>query len=186
MQRKDNDDQDTTANVKAAKRKRRPTNDSTVVVERKIKKHKLSKRANVVCTTADEMVRAACLNIHNADRLDLMEWSEAVLLCLASPTAYDELDRLSWSAARTICDDNEWSVKIASAIKHHMSRGDTLNTLLSRNRQEKVHRKYLTAAQTDMFYATPHVNIKLLKSYVPVIQVHARTKFNKTLLHKRN
>lgn len=185
IQRKNNEDgQDTTA----PKHKRRPANESTVVAERRKinKKSSQSRRPDVVCTTADEMVRAACLNIHNSESIKMMEWSEAVMLCLASPTAYDELDRLSWSAVQTICNDNEWSVKIASAIKQHMSRGDTLNTLLSRNRREKVQKKYLTADHTDMFYAIPEVNMKLLKSYVPVIQVHARTKFNKALLHKRN
>lgn len=166
--------------------KKRVTNDDAAVVEHKANKHKRQKRVAVVCTTADEMVRAACLNIHNTDSIDMMEWSEAVLLCLASPTAYDVLDRLSWSDVQTICADNEWSVKIASAIKHHISRSDTLNTLLCRNRREKVQRRYLTAAQTDMFYATPHVNMKLLKTYIPLIQVHARTKFNKALLHTRS
>lgn len=174
----------------AKKHKRRVTNDDddddAAVVEHKANKHKRKKRTAVVCTTADEMVRAACLNIHNTDSIDMMEWSEAVLLCLASPTAYDVLDRLSWSDVQTICADNEWSVKIASAIKHHISRSDTLNTLLCRNRREKVQRRYLTAAQTDMFYATPHVNMKLLKTYIPLIQVHARTKFNKALLHTRS
>lgn len=188
IQRKDNKNcQDkTTTTTTTTKHRRRPANESAFVAKRKINNNTShSKRPDVVCTTADEMVRAACLNIHNSDSIDMMEWSEAVMLCLASPTAYDELDRLSWSAVQTICHDNEWSVKIASAIKQHMSRGDTLNTLLSRNRREKVQKKYLTADQTDMFSAVPQVNMKLLKSYVPVIQVHARTKFNKALLHKR-
>ena len=32
----------------------------------------------------------------------------------------------------------------------------------------------------------PYVNMKLLKTYSPIIQVHARTKFNKVMSHPRS
>lgn len=134
-------------------------------------------RPTVACDTADEMVRQACLNIHNADSIDVMEWSEAVLLCLASPRMSDVLERLSWADVQSECAIYEWTVTIASAIKLHLSRGDTLVTLFKRNRLQKVKNSYLNY-EASMFCTTPRVDTTLLRQFRPPIHNHTRMKLN--------
>lgn len=134
-------------------------------------------RPTVACDTANEMVRQACLNIHNTDSIDVMEWSEAVLLCLASPHVSGALDGISWADVLSECAVYEWTVTIAAAIKLHLSRGDTLVTLFKRNRLEKVKSSYLKS-EASMFCTKPRVDTTLLRQFRPPIHSHTHMKLN--------
>lgn len=135
------------------------------------------------CTSADEMVSAACLNIHNAGSIDKMEWSEAVLLCLASPQSHGELHRLAWPTVQKICIENEWGVHITSALRQY-GRNVTLRSLLTLNRRAKITSGRIVTE--SMFCTAPRVNMKMLKKYVPVVQLDARKKVLKSFTCNNN
>lgn len=159
-------------------RRKKKTTRKTDRFGRRVDRLTTTIRPTVACDTANEMVRQACLNIHNGDSIDMMEWSEAVLICLTSPTLCDSLEGIGWSIVLSKCADCEWTVKIAAAIKRHLSRGDTLVTLLRRNRLEKVRKSYLKTHQANMFCTTPRVDAALLNQFRPPVHLHTRMKLN--------
>lgn len=161
----------------SAERANEGEEEKTVVRSRRVDRSATTIRPTVACDTANEMVRRACLNIHNTDSIDVMEWSEAVLLCLASPRMCGVLEGISWADVQSECAVYEWTVKIASAIKMHLSRGDTLVTLYRRNRLVKASKSYLKC-QASMFCTTPRVDTTLLSQFRPPVHVHTRMKLN--------
>ncbi|KAI5630608.1 OrNVorf73-like [Venturia canescens] len=120
--------------------------------------------------TADEMVRAACLNIQNYQDLALCEWSELVLLHLAHSPSVDAPSELTWHQVQSICHNYEWSVRVSSAMKDHLPGVVTLLGLLSTNRREKQRCGALLPDDKRMFFTEPTIDKACLNKYLPAVR----------------
>lgn len=114
-----------------------------------------------------DMVRAACNNRSNFDNVELMEWSEAVLLQLcyiSEPLDFTELD---WPAVKQILR-YQWRSEVTRPLQEHVGSKETLSNIIIRNHARKL-RSGLLSSTSDMF--TPEmkdqlaINYRLLSEY---------------------
>ena len=137
---------------------------------------------------ASSMVRNACINLKNINDLDLMEWSEAVMLQLCSLKTELDWALIDWINTRSILEF-QWTYEVVESLHEHTGTTDTLKDILTKNHENKIKKQYIKSHQ--MFHKTPKINYSLLKTFhinpelakrldIPTINIKRRTQQTKT------
>ncbi|ATZ81518.1 hypothetical protein DiNV_CH01M_ORF37 [Drosophila innubila nudivirus] len=118
----------------------------------------------LILISPDSIIEAACQNINNFHNLEMLEWSELILIQLC--TLRKEIDikiLLQWPAVQLFVEHNQWSIEVTQNIKRFIGHGPTLINLLKINHNFKV--SIHKMKNTKMFICTPLINYKCLLNY---------------------
>lgn len=133
------------------------------------------------CQSVDEMIRLACLHRYNVDNLEMLEWSEAVLLQLCHLEKELDLKLLDWSYVKRILE-NQWCYEIVIPLQQYIGSRETLSHIVMKNRAHKM-KHGLLQSRERMFTSPPVINYRLLRTYVtaPMINVYRENLFRKKI-----
>lgn len=164
-------------NVKRPKNNKQPQQSSDVIVV--TSNPTLLEAAR--CQSVDEMIRMACLHRYNVDNLEMLEWSEAVLLQLCHLERELDLKLLDWSYVKRILE-NQWCYEIVIPLQQYIGSRETLSHIVMKNRAHKMKRGLLES-RDRMFASPPVINYRLLRTYVtaPMINVYRENLFRKKI-----
>jgi len=118
----------------------------------------------LILISPDSIIETACQNINNFNNLEMLEWSELILIQLC--TLRKEIDikiLLQWPAVQLFVEHNQWSIEVTQNIKRFIGHGPTLINLLKINHNFKVSMHKMK--NTKMFICTPLINYKCLLNY---------------------
>ncbi|AYP97925.1 DiNV CH01M ORF37-like protein [Mauternbach virus] len=112
----------------------------------------------------DSMIQTACQNINNRYNLEILEWSELVLIQLCALQKKVEVDILSqWPAVKLFVENNQWTIELTQNIKRFIGHGLTLINLLEINHNFKVSVHKMDGF--DMFTHQPRIKYEYLLKY---------------------
>lgn len=84
-----------------------------------------------------DMVRISCNNRSNFDNIELMEWSEAVLLQLCYINEPLDFKLIDWKAVKQIFL-YQWRYEVTLPLQEYVGRKETLSNIIIRNHARKV------------------------------------------------
>lgn len=185
----DNEDDETLPSSTTMAKRSTPIKRSSVVRNKNVKRPRKSDRIVVTtnpmlleasrCQSVDEMIRLACLHRHNVDNLEMLEWSEAVLLQLCHLERELDLKLLDWSYVKRILE-NQWCYEIVIPLQQYIGSRETLSHIVMKNRAHKM-KHGLLQSRDRVFASSPSINYRLLRTYVtaPMINVYRENLFRK-------
>lgn len=116
-----------------------------------------------------DMINFACHHIQNTKNLQLLEWSEAVLIQLCQLHDECDFEDNSWSMIINFITENEWNMAVSHNIRENVDSRVTLSQIIKYNHKFKVLHYKLN--ENCAFVKVPTINYNILKKY----------KFNNTI-----
>lgn len=167
------------SNVSRRKNVKRPRGGATA--QRIIVTNNPTLSEAVQCQSVDEMIRMACLHRYNVDNLEMLEWSEAVLLQLCHLEKELDMKLLDWSYAKRILE-NQWCYEIVIPLQQYIGCRETLSHIIMKNRAHKM-KSGLLESRDRIFSSPPTINYDLLRTYVtaPMINMYRENLFRKKI-----
>lgn len=117
----------------------------------------------MLITKADYMIEFACKHCCNRKNMEVMEWSEAVLLQLCDIKSENYFSHNMWKLIKTFVLDNQWALPISYNLQKYTSAFKSLAQILDENHQFK--QKTYNLNPTIMFLKIPTVRYSILKKY---------------------
>lgn len=91
--------------------------------------------------TADDpktMIHTACLNVKNHENIELLEWSEQVMIQLCMPRQLLDFKLMTWPIMMKLININKWSLSVLTVMqKCHAVNTDIQNIIVA-NRARKI------------------------------------------------
>lgn len=117
----------------------------------------------VISTTSDEMVRIACQNCFNHNNIQLLEWSEAVLIQLCTLKTCINFQLYTWKQLLDFVENNQWAVEVTQSIKDYINSSTTLARIITENHNVKINKYHMNPIAA--FVSIPSINYKLLSRF---------------------
>lgn len=114
--------------------------------------------------TVEAMLKAACCGITKKSDMQLLEWSESVLLGFLDKSYLKQSTPISWTRALELAQDNVWAPHF-NDLWRDFQKVFTIKDILEQNRIEKLKHSLVTG--DEMFCTNPIINKKLLLKYKP-------------------
>lgn len=114
-------------------------------------------------THNDTMIQFACKHCCNRHNLQVMEWSEAVLIQLCDLKTEHNYKHNSWSITKDIVDNNQWSLPVSYNVRKYASAFKSLSQILEQNHQFKLKEYNLNPAK--VFINIPNIRYNILETY---------------------
>lgn len=111
----------------------------------------------------DYMIEFACKHCCNRKNIELMEWSEAVLIQLCDTKTKTDFNPNIWKFMKTFVLDNQWALPISYNIQKYTSAFKSLAQILEENHQFKLKAHNLNSAA--MFIKIPIIRYEVLQKY---------------------
>nr|WOJ45373.1 hypothetical protein [Apis mellifera nudivirus] len=122
----------------------------------------ISSPSNRILTikNGQDLVRISCNNRSNFDNIELMEWSEAVLLQLCYINEPLDFKLIDWKAVKQIFL-YQWRYEVTLPLQEYVGRKETLSNIIIRNHARKVQLGLIP--YSEMF--TPNIKNRLNINY---------------------
>ncbi|ATY70234.1 OrNV gp073-like protein [Tomelloso virus] len=112
---------------------------------------------------SDKMVETAFQNIKNQRNIELLEWSELVILQLCKLKKPTTFTTMIWKQIQQSVINEQWEIKIVHNIKKYVDKSKTLLEILEENHKFKIDMHKLNPLYT--FVTRPVINYPVLKQY---------------------
>lgn len=140
----------------------------------------------------DHMIATACMNCRNIHNMELLEWSEAVLIQLCDLKRTNLLTA-SWSDIIDKVEMSQWGLKLVTHLKRTFGQSIRLSIILETNHAMKIKRFGLQSQCVFLKNRIPPVNIPILMAMTidsksDLIDVRNQRSLNRLPIniHKKN
>lgn len=109
------------------------------------------------------IMETACLHCRNLANMDLLEWSEAVLIQLCAIN-YTHLLYNTWSSVISLVESSEWGPKMSLNLQRIYGRSVRLSHILDMNHTMKIEKYNMPPQFVFRENRIPALNMQLLKT----------------------
>lgn len=111
----------------------------------------------------NSIMETACLHCRNLENMDLLEWSEAVLIQLCAIN-YNHLLYNTWSNVISLVESSEWGPKMSLNLQRIYGRTVRLSNILDMNHTMKIQKYKMPVQFVFRENRIPALNMKLLRT----------------------
>lgn len=115
------------------------------------------------CKNDSNIVRMACINLHNVNSIAIMEWSEAVMLQLSMLHTRLDFSAIDWFTVINILEQHQWRREVVQSLKLHLGVLTTFSEILIKNHKTKLDMRLIRPE--SMFHTVPVINYEVLKTF---------------------
>lgn len=119
--------------------------------------------AALILSSADDMVEMACLNISNRGNMQLLEWSECVLIQICNLSTLIDFKKYVWTSLMEFVNRHEWVMPLHYCMNRFVGSCTLLSQKLIANRKYKS--SISPMSDVDVFIKQPPFNYTALKMY---------------------
>lgn len=83
------------------------------------------------------MMHTACLNLRNHNNIELLEWSEMVMIQLCIPKQHINFKMMTWSILQDLININQWSLNVLTVMRECYTANTSLRNVIIENRLQK-------------------------------------------------
>lgn len=109
------------------------------------------------------VIETACLHCRNFTNLDLLEWSEAVLIQFCAIN-YNNVLANTWSNVISFVESSEWGPKLSLNLQRIYGRMVRLSNILNMNHNMKMQKYNMPAQFVFLENRIPALNMQLLRT----------------------